>query len=423
MKRKISCVCIIIMLFLINIISLPVFGLKTNIITNYGQTITVDDNGNADYTKIQDAIDAANNGDTVYVYNGMYYESLVVDKAIILTGQNRKYTIIDAQNASYAIKLTVDNIKINGFTVQNAYWDDIHFKYSNNSQIFNNIIQNTNRYNGICVRDMCDNTKIYNNIVRNCKDIGIELNSNNNEVYDNTVSNNGWCGIYNWDSPTAVNKNFIFDNTIEGNYYGIVLSEINEVYGNILRSNTEGAILVGSSNNKIHDNDIIDNIGDGIIIEYPENNEIYSNKFYNNYNGVKIMMFTSNNKIYGNTFEKNYRGVYIERMCSGNIIYHNNFLSNSHQHALDSKANTNIWNTSTGGNYWDDYKDNHPDAKPSEDGKTWDTEYSITFDSYDFYPLINKVGKSKIKSFSLNFPNVLIRLLEYFPLLQNFLKI
>jgi len=35
-----------------------------------GTTIYVDDDGGADYTSIQDAIDAASEGDTVYVYSG-----------------------------------------------------------------------------------------------------------------------------------------------------------------------------------------------------------------------------------------------------------------------------------------------------------------------------------------------------------------
>ena len=37
-----------------------------------GTTIYVDDDGGADYTTIQAAIDAANSGDTVYVYSGIY---------------------------------------------------------------------------------------------------------------------------------------------------------------------------------------------------------------------------------------------------------------------------------------------------------------------------------------------------------------
>jgi len=51
-----------------------------------GETITVDDDGGADYETIQDAVDAAEDGDTVRVYEGTYEENVVVDKSIDLVG-------------------------------------------------------------------------------------------------------------------------------------------------------------------------------------------------------------------------------------------------------------------------------------------------------------------------------------------------
>ena len=47
-----------------------------------GITITVDDSGGADFEKIQDAVNASSDGDTVFVYNGTYYENVVVNKSI-----------------------------------------------------------------------------------------------------------------------------------------------------------------------------------------------------------------------------------------------------------------------------------------------------------------------------------------------------
>ena len=47
-------------------------------------TITVDDSGGADYLTIQEAVNAANPGDTIYVYNGTYNEDIYIDKTITL---------------------------------------------------------------------------------------------------------------------------------------------------------------------------------------------------------------------------------------------------------------------------------------------------------------------------------------------------
>ncbi|GAG71625.1 unnamed protein product [marine sediment metagenome] len=48
------------------------------------KTIHVDDDGDKNFTNIQDAIESANNGDTIYVFSGIYYEQILIDKSIDL---------------------------------------------------------------------------------------------------------------------------------------------------------------------------------------------------------------------------------------------------------------------------------------------------------------------------------------------------
>ena len=57
-------------------------------------TIVVPD----DYPTIQAAINAANEGDNVYVKAGVYFENIVIRRSLTLTGENRDTTIIDGNS-------------------------------------------------------------------------------------------------------------------------------------------------------------------------------------------------------------------------------------------------------------------------------------------------------------------------------------
>ena len=70
-----------------------------------GNTLYVGGSGNGNYSIIQSAINDASDGDTVYVYNGTYYEIVVVDKTINLTGENRDSTIIDGNEITIKMKI------------------------------------------------------------------------------------------------------------------------------------------------------------------------------------------------------------------------------------------------------------------------------------------------------------------------------
>ena len=84
-----------------------------------GNTLYVGGSGPGNYSRIQDAINDAQAGDTIYVYRGLYKENLWVDKTINLIGENKTMTIIDGNGSGSIVCFSAPWIKICGFTLIN----------------------------------------------------------------------------------------------------------------------------------------------------------------------------------------------------------------------------------------------------------------------------------------------------------------
>ena len=138
-------------------------------ISNNGRAILyVGGSGPGNYTSIQDAIDNASDGDTVFVYDDSspYYENVVVDKSISLVGEDKDTTIIDGGGGGNVIEVEADWVNISGFTIQNSGGGaGISTRYSyplgTNININNNIIKNNSQ--GIYL-SRSDDSIITNNI-------------------------------------------------------------------------------------------------------------------------------------------------------------------------------------------------------------------------------------------------------------------
>ena len=88
-----------------------------------------------------------------------------------------------------------------------------------------------------------------------------------------------------------------------------------------------------------------------------------------------------------NTIMNNTRGILCCCKADDNVIYYNNFKQNSEYPSRDDANNQ--WDNGSIGNYWDDYIENHPDAKQI-DG-IWDTPHNFTWNNVDRFPLVNPV--------------------------------
>jgi len=221
-----------------------------NCIAN-GATIEVDDDGGADYTTIQAAINAANSGDTIYVYSGTYSENIEISKDLTLTGENKDTTIIEGENNGHVIDINGERFSeiefhISGFTIQNAKgtgWDCLALSFVNDGTINGNKIISSAQDDGIQM-DHCNGNTISDNIISengNGAGIRLTLDSENNNIFDNTIQNNNK-GIYIYNSDS----NQIYSNTISGSAIGIhiytgMLSTGNYFYLNDLKNNVKNA--------------------------------------------------------------------------------------------------------------------------------------------------------------------------------------
>ncbi len=203
-----------------------------------GTTLYVGGTGTGNYSTIQSAIDAASSGDTVFVYNGTYYENVIVDKSIDLIGENNENTIIDG-GGSHCVQVSSNHVTISSFKLIDGHFC-IEIYEQNNNVIINNKMQNS--YVGIGLSYSCFNKIIGNTVVgSDNRGIWISQFSNNNTVFDN---------IINWNDYWSLTISFYSkNNTIMGNTFTTMENNIQISYN--------------SNNNKIHHNNLLNNMWGG----------------------------------------------------------------------------------------------------------------------------------------------------------------
>jgi len=204
-----------ILLVLIFVLSI-IISLQPMTKTKEYNIIYVDDDGTSDYTSIQDAINAANENDTIYVYNGTYFENLIIDKPIKLIGENKQNTIIDGKSNGDVIFLDPSSnyVNISGFTIQNSgidrYDEGINID-SDFNKIIGNIVKDCNC--GMSLDYWAHNCLIQDNIfTSNNKGISVySVFPNNNLIFHNNFVKNT---MSSYD-----NSNGLWDYNGQGNYW------------------------------------------------------------------------------------------------------------------------------------------------------------------------------------------------------------
>jgi len=423
-----------------------ILTLAINIQTAKAEPTTwyVDDDGGADFTRIQDAINAASPGDTIYVYNGTYYEHIYIFISLTLIGENRYATIIDGSGYGTTVGISyTKGVKLTGFTIRNAE-TGINLYRSSNNTIASNIITNSTLghplyWGGGIYLEISSNNTIADNTISNTTEAGVHAQrySYHNTIVGNVISRNteieieDSSGIF-LDEDTY--ENTVLDNVISKSHRGIYAAQSsynNTIIGNTISSLTiyECGINIWGPNNRILGNTItnagyvgiqlnsISSDGGYGVPNACANNVVSGNIISNSTFGINLILIAFSNTITGNNVSNNGIGIMfgdsnnhtvtnnlvsnndygIALFSSDNTkVYHNNFINNTQQVPLSQSFNT-AWDDGypSGGNYWsgqyhgdcaDHYSGPSQDI-PGSDGIV-DTSYPISADNQDNYPLM-----------------------------------
>jgi parallel beta-helix repeat protein len=328
------------------------------LLTNSGKTLYVGGSGPGNYSTIQAAINAADAGDTVFVYNDSspYYETLVVDKSIYLIGEEKNTTIIDGhKNDEHIIALAVGNSTVSGFTIQHSRTgkDGIWIESDNNLILNCNLIDNDdegiyigdgsknnnhisrcyfrgNYYPGIYIHGwkdkpasnnvisycMFDEDDIYlryapHTIISHCKlhgefsDISVWLGADHCLIANCTFDSAGGHAIY-IDADFSTISNCIINNTGGSSiyFYGYYGAKTIKIFNcTVTNSKSYGIVLTESKNCIISGCHLENNTWAGIgFLCNPVNTEVYDCNFVDNDYAIAIHYINFFNRFYRNNF-------------------------------------------------------------------------------------------------------------------------
>ncbi len=280
--------------------------------TNVAKTLEVC--ASCKHQKIQLAIDAANPFDTVLVKKGTYKEcNIKITKPVVLTGES--FPIIDGENKGEIITVQADSVTVSGLFIINvgtSYTVDFAAIRFVKSKYFT--VENVvleKLFFGIYL-EKSEYGRVYNNkIIGDAVD---EYNSGN--------------GIHFWYSHHVEVEYNIIQNVRDGIY--LEFSNFVTIKNNISRGNLRYGLHFMFSNDDVYQQNTFEENGAGVAVMFSRNIRMIDNKFQYNWGPTAyglLLKEINDAEIVGNTFTENTTAINIDG--SNRITYSNNQFVNN----------------------------------------------------------------------------------------------
>jgi parallel beta-helix repeat protein len=208
----------------------------------------------SDFSTIQQAINAVQDGSTILVSDGVYYEHLTVNKTLTLIGASKERTIIDGSDSYFGgyafedaiVTLGADDVFMSGFTIRNCsvFTMGILMNYSKGSTVAGNVVTLAGTA-GIGLQT-CENCTVSNNLISFISSGPPPDFATGYGMYISSSANN------------TVTDNSVTQCYVDGISLG--QSDNNTVSNNLIQGNPHGLSIHHSNNNTIFNNNFIDNI-------------------------------------------------------------------------------------------------------------------------------------------------------------------
>ncbi|MCH2418114.1 MAG: right-handed parallel beta-helix repeat-containing protein, partial [Candidatus Poseidoniia archaeon] len=171
-----------------------------------GETIIVDVNGNGDYATIEDGLEAAEDGDIVRIWNGIYVEyNLTIEDRITVRG-NGTATIVNANWEGHGFVVKHDDVEISFLQVESSangtdpdgpwyvYFSGVFIDEGERTRLENLTLENN--YVGIVVEQNQHELHILNSTISGSAHKGAHIqNSLYLRIDNSTFSNNTDRGV------------------------------------------------------------------------------------------------------------------------------------------------------------------------------------------------------------------------------------